>query len=376
MGPKKRVGAAVVKSAETDPTEPNLIISPDIPPSSKGRKMKTRQPKAAATKQPTAMAGVAFSTYRDPNGQDVSTQDDSPPNFFTAATSAQKRQVYIDSPDNKRQKKEPQSKPSAANSRVKNTIISQPAVMTGSGSNITNEYFYSRSPAALLTIQAPTAHTTPTATATPLAPPASEPHTIVPVSMPPPPNAFATSAAQRGQTASVPATLTPSIRSNPQNNSVELVSIEDGIGPQAVQISPESDRMSGIVHGDTAVTLRSPDLMEIDTPNVSPKQIKDWKARSDVLDRVMQEVVDLKRLKREADEQTLEQVLHQRDQRKALRRKVKALKKEKRQWTTLRKNIVDSIRPFVSLLKVIGDEFDVDRNNDEGYICWKNLLKH
>lgn len=59
----------------------------------------------------------------------------------------------------------------------------------------------------------------------------------------------------------------------------------------------------------------------------------------------------------------------------AFEKQLKNSTEENERWNKIKKETTNRIRPLAALLKVIHDEFHVDRESDADYIHWKNVLK-
>lgn len=58
-----------------------------------------------------------------------------------------------------------------------------------------------------------------------------------------------------------------------------------------------------------------------------------------------------------------------------MKKQVKNLTEENARWRMIRTETTNRIRPLAALLKVINDEFHVDRENDVDYIYWREVLR-
>lgn len=59
----------------------------------------------------------------------------------------------------------------------------------------------------------------------------------------------------------------------------------------------------------------------------------------------------------------------------AFEKQLKDSTEENERWRKIKTETTSRIRPLAALLKVINDEFHVDRESDADYIHWKNVLR-
>lgn len=156
------------------------------------------------------------------------------------------------------------------------------------------------------------------------------------------------------------------------------------------------DRMEGVLADGQVSGGPSPDKMEICSPDLTPIQKEGLRKRLEEFEEMKKKVGDLTLQNKQAEQKILEgkgkwESLEQ--QVKELTRKseqwkdfaaergrweqrVKKLTEENNHWTKIRTGTANRIRPLAALLTVIGDNFHIDREKDEDYIHWKNVLRN
>lgn len=138
--------------------------------------------------------------------------------------------------------------------------------------------------------------------------------------------------------------------------------------PRIANTSP-GDKMQGILRdGESSSCHTTPEKMVICSPEMTPTQ----RVEALQLMEAMKRQVGALTFQNQKTEQ---QLFEEKRKRELLEGKVRKLTEENERWKKFKSGTADRIRPLAVLVKVINDDFHVDREKDEDYLHWKNVLR-
>lgn len=115
----------------------------------------------------------------------------------------------------------------------------------------------------------------------------------------------------------------------------------------------------------------SPEGMSICSPDLTPGRAEFLRKKYQEFEEMKKQIGDLTLQNAKAELA----LLKRKESWESLKKQAQDLTEENEQWRKIRTGTINRIRPLAALLKVISDDFHVNRENDVDYIHWRNVLR-
>lgn len=167
--------------------------------------------------------------------------------------------------------------------------------------------------------------------------------------------------------------------------------------------SPPQDRMEDIQTTGKSPIQPESDKMSICSPDMTPARVEFLRKKQEEFEGMKKQIgdltfqnvkIELERLERKGKCDLLQKQVKDLTEENmrwrtltgiepgsgvrpliAFEKKLKYLTEENERLRKIKKETTNRLRPLAALLKVINDDFHVDRESDADYIHWKNILR-